>query len=184
MQWISLTLSVCSAADYICEFRFETCVGGATLARAFKAAGTEWDHTLQGRVRPQTLRLMDSQCCGVVNQQASILWRTEQVPCYKDFNWKLWMSRPQSVKTVNWHLELKNLSRILTVNGWIFLNTEAENRSMCCSTAAKQRPKLLFLSSFPHSISQISFDIEQLPRSASSTQSKGEVTGEAVGTVE
>lgn len=60
---------------------------------------------------------------------------------------------------------------------------------MCSSTATKQRPKLLFFSSFFHSISQIAFDIKQLPRSASaldpsSTKGNGGATGEAVGTVE
>lgn len=78
---MSLTLSVCSTADDIGEFGFEACVGGAVLARSFVAARTEWDHTLQRCVGPQTLTLMDSQRCGVVNQQTSILC-TKQKKCH------------------------------------------------------------------------------------------------------
>lgn len=74
---MSLTFRVRGTADDVGEFGFEARVRGAVLAGSFEAARTQRDHTLQGRVGPQTLALMDSERRGVVNQQTSILC-TEQ----------------------------------------------------------------------------------------------------------
>lgn len=67
------TLSVGGAADHVGEFGFEAGGGRARLPETFKAARSERDHTLQGRVGPQALALVDGQCCGVVDEQTSIL---------------------------------------------------------------------------------------------------------------
>lgn len=74
----SLTLGVCGTADDVGEFCFEACVCSAAFAGTFKAARTERDHALQRRVGPQTLALVYSECCGVVNQQTSILWKKQK----------------------------------------------------------------------------------------------------------
>lgn len=69
----SPTLSVGGAADHVGEFGFEAGGGHAHLPETFKATRSKRDHTLQGRVGPQALTLVDGQCCGVVDQQTSIL---------------------------------------------------------------------------------------------------------------
>lgn len=45
-------LSVSSAADDICEFGFETRIGGVALAGVFEAPCAKRDHTLQGGIGP------------------------------------------------------------------------------------------------------------------------------------
>lgn len=170
LQWLSLTLGVCGAADDIAEFGFEARVGGAVLAMSFEAARTEWDHTLQGRVRPQTLALMDRQCRGVVNQQTSILCtnrRSERLRL-QALNVFICQDHSQRDQLIGISI-LENLSWFLTVNRWNFWRTSDEQKEQinvqlqrCLST------KQLFFLPFPlpYSFSQTGFDIEQPPRSA------------------
>lgn len=69
----SLTLRVGGAADHVVQFGFQAGGGGAGLAEAFDAARSQRHHALQGRVGPQALALVDSERCGVVDQQAAVL---------------------------------------------------------------------------------------------------------------
>lgn len=67
------TLGICGTADDVGEFGLEAGVSSAVLARRLVASGAQRQHTLQRRVGPQTLTLMDGQRCGVVYQESSIL---------------------------------------------------------------------------------------------------------------
>lgn len=79
-----LTLRVCSAADHMAQFGFQAGGGGAVLAEVFHAARPHGDHTLQRRVGPQTLRLVDRQRRGVVNQEASVLYTKQKKRLVKE----------------------------------------------------------------------------------------------------
>lgn len=62
-----VTLCVCGTADDVGELGLEARVGRAVLGRRLVAPGAQRQHTLQRRVRPQTLTLVDGQRCGVVD---------------------------------------------------------------------------------------------------------------------
>lgn len=62
-----LTLCICGTADDVGELGFEARVGSAILTRRLVPSGAKRQHTLQRRVGPQTLTLMDGQRCGVVD---------------------------------------------------------------------------------------------------------------------
>lgn len=68
-----LTLGVCGTADDVGDLGLEAGVGGAVLAARLVTARAQRDHTLQRSVGPQVLTLVDGQCCGVVDQEPSIL---------------------------------------------------------------------------------------------------------------
>lgn len=55
------------------QFGFQAGGGGAVFAEILHTPRPHRDHALQRRVGPQTLGLMDRQCRGVVDQEASVL---------------------------------------------------------------------------------------------------------------
>lgn len=82
---MSPTLSICGTADDVGKFRFETRIRGAGLAGSFDAPCAERNDTLQGRVGPQTLTLMDCERRWVVNQQTSILCKKKKKSYVRDW---------------------------------------------------------------------------------------------------
>lgn len=68
-----LTLRICGTTDDVGELGLQACVGCAILTHRLISPGAQRQHTLQRRVGPQTLTLVDGQRRGVVNKQSSIL---------------------------------------------------------------------------------------------------------------
>ena len=69
------TFSVRGAADDVGEFGLEAGVRGVVLAHRLESPGTQGDDALQWGLGPQAFTLMNGQCCGVIDQQPSILHR-------------------------------------------------------------------------------------------------------------